>query len=347
MPYGETKVYFDGSHYIAIPHTTRPSRPRRKPLEEEITVVENAETQTTQESAPSDEDAPTLHIEETDGGEQTPKQSATEPPKVEEKSQTEHKMTRKELFNKLYAESLNEAKAKRRKIIVKAMRPYFKSEEQTAEYIDRQMERKYRNLVSRRIRLLRKVNLHDFNYFVTFTYDNDKHTEDTFRKKLKRNLSNNCDRKSWKYIGVWERSPEKKRLHFHGIFSIPDGAMQGELIQVKDYSLKTHKMQITIQNTYFNDKYGRSDFEPLDDKRAIGDAVAYILKYIEKTGEKIVYSRGLPQFFISDVMDEDVVCSIGLEDKKLLLFDDFICFDEGEYIGKVSPEAIKRLRKCN
>ena len=26
MAYGETKVYFDGSHYIAIPHTTRPKR---------------------------------------------------------------------------------------------------------------------------------------------------------------------------------------------------------------------------------------------------------------------------------------------------------------------------------
>jgi len=32
-----------------------------------------------------------------------------------------------------------------------------------------------------------------------------------------------------------------------------------------------------------------------------------MVKYIEKTGEKIVYSRGLPQFFISDVMDEDIV----------------------------------------
>ena len=39
MPYGETKVYFDGSHYIAIPHTTRPTKRRLKPLEEKIVVV--------------------------------------------------------------------------------------------------------------------------------------------------------------------------------------------------------------------------------------------------------------------------------------------------------------------
>lgn len=30
MPYGETKVYHDGSHYIAIPHTTRPTRKNSK-----------------------------------------------------------------------------------------------------------------------------------------------------------------------------------------------------------------------------------------------------------------------------------------------------------------------------
>lgn len=40
MAYGETKVYFDGSHYIAIPHTEKPYRKRRKFIEEEITVTE-------------------------------------------------------------------------------------------------------------------------------------------------------------------------------------------------------------------------------------------------------------------------------------------------------------------
>ena len=77
------------------------------------------------------------------------------------------------------------------------------------------------------------------------------------------------------------------------------------------------------------------------------DALAYIIKYIEKTGERIVYSKGLPQFFISDIMDDDIVCPIGLEDKKLLLFDNFVCWDEGEYIGEVSADdsnAFERSR---
>lgn len=37
--YPEAKVYFDGSHYIAIPHTTNPGR-RRKHKQEIITVSE-------------------------------------------------------------------------------------------------------------------------------------------------------------------------------------------------------------------------------------------------------------------------------------------------------------------
>ena len=71
------------------------------------------------------------------------------------------------------------------------------------------------------------------------------------------------------------------------------------------------------------------------------------MKYIEKSGEKIVYSRGLPQYFISDILDDDVACSTGIEDRKLLLFDDFTCWDEGCYMGKVSPEVIAQMRKSN
>ena len=75
--------------------------------------------------------------------------------------------------------------------------------------------------------------------------------------------------------------------------------------------------------------------------------ISYLMKYIEKSGEKIVYSKGLFQYFISDIMDEDIVSTIGQEEKKLLLFDDFNCWDEGLYMGKVSSEVIAQMRKCN
>ena len=43
MIYEEAKVYFDGSHYIAIPHTTRPNLKRNIKCEETITIVESEE----------------------------------------------------------------------------------------------------------------------------------------------------------------------------------------------------------------------------------------------------------------------------------------------------------------
>ena len=181
----------------------------------------------------------------------------------------------------------------------------------------------------------------------TLTYNDAIHTETTFKKKLRTMLGHLCNRKGWKYVGVWERSPKKQRLHFHGIFYIPDVAALGKMTDVNSYSFSERKRQITKQSEYFNLHFGRNDFRPIENKTHIGEAVAYILKYIEKSGEKIVYSRGLPQYFISDIMDEDIAAPIGLEDKKLLLFDDFICWDEGCYMGEVSKEVIAQMRKSN
>ena len=123
--------------------------------------------------------------------------------------------------------------------------------------------------------------------------------------------------------------------------------MPGMFIEVNDYNFNTRKRQITNQSIYFNERFGRSDFEVIDTQVRMNDATAYLMKYIEKSGEKIVYSRGMPQFFITDVLEEDVITRIGMEDQKLLLYDDFSCFDEGVYMGTVSPEVIKQLRTCN
>lgn len=223
MPYGETKVYFDGSHFIAIPHTERPTRRRPKPIEEIITVTETPpETiqQSKDESAVTDNViAPIPLVEE--HNEQVTEQADSTPQAVNDSPKTERKMTRKELFNELYQDSLSVNKSERRKRIIAAMLPYFKNETETAYYVDENIQRKQRNLIYRRIRLSRKINLQDFNYFVTFTYNDALHTEDSFKKGLKKTLANFASRRSWKYVGVWERSPKKQRLHFHGLFNIP------------------------------------------------------------------------------------------------------------------------------
>ena len=349
MPFPQCKVYSDGGHYIAIPHTTRPYRPRRKPKEEIIAVTEELAEEETKEqalleqSAPSQEDAP-MPLENT-------VEEAAEGTQIDdtlhEKPAPTRLMTKKELFEELYAKYQSLPRYKRKAAILKEIRPHFKDEDGARLYVDTQMSRKLRNLIARRVRMTRKINLQEFNFFVTFTYNSELHTEESFRSKLKSCLSHFCTRKGWKYVGVWERSPEKKRLHFHGIFHIPDGTMPGMPLEVTDYNFKAHRRVVTHQNSYFNENFGRSDFEPIEDKRMLGGAIAYIVKYLEKTGEKIVYSKGLPQFFISDIMEEDVVCPFGLEDKKLLLYDDFLCWDEGVLIGAVSKDVIRQMPKAN
>ena len=96
----DMKIYFDGSHYIAIPHTTRPSRRRFRPPEEEIEVTEQEETQTTEQEEPinAEESAPSID----DDASSLPATNETQlKPTVEQKPKT-RTMTRKELFEELY-----------------------------------------------------------------------------------------------------------------------------------------------------------------------------------------------------------------------------------------------------
>ena len=351
MAYAECKIYSDGSHYIAIPHTTRPSKKRYKPPEEKVEVIENEDVKETTEApkAPeNDIENECTSSEETEGvhfDDIQETEELTEEPK--EKPKKKRTATRKEIFEEIYKETIGMKRSQRKRTILERMKPYFERETTLQTFVEVNLERKYRNLICRRVRMVRKANLQDFNYFCTFTYDSKLHTEASFKKDLKNTLSNFAKRKGWKYMGVWERSPEKKRLHFHGIFYIPENTMPGMIIQVNDYSFKTHKRQITDQNTYFNERFGRSDFEEINEPSRMGEAMAYLMKYLEKTGEKIIYSKGMPQYFISDILDDDVVCTIGQEDKKLLLFDNFNCIDNGEYIGQVCPEVIAKMRKSN
>ena len=349
MIYRETKVYNDGNHYIAIPHTTRPSNKKYKPPAEQVAVVDSSTQENIEESTLSEVESVPFELEELDPSE-VDDVFASENTYEDREEQPEPKLryaTRKELFEEYYKESINMKKTARKRFLIEKMRPYFDAQKKTEEFVEAHLERKLRNLICRRIRLVRKANMHPFNYFCTFTYDGKKHDEDSFRRKFRHTISNFSKRKNWRYIGVWERSPDNNRLHFHGIFYIPEGTMPGELIKVNDYNFNTKRRQITNQNTYFNERFGRSDFDEIKDPRRKGDALAYLLKYIEKTGEKIVYSKGLPQFVKSDIREEDIITAMGMEDNKLLLYDDFTCIDEGRLVGVVSPAVLKQLRGCN
>ncbi|MEG1663127.1 MAG: hypothetical protein RR338_03985, partial [Clostridia bacterium] len=79
-----------------------------------------------------------------------------------------------------------------------------------------------------------------------------------------------------------------------------------------------------------------------------GNALAYITKYINKTNEKIVYSRDTPMYVITDVMAVDVACRTGEDEDKLVLFDNFTCWDEGCLVGGIDdPKTKAQLRTSN
>ena len=131
MPYLKAKIYKQGGHFIAIPHTEQPHKERRKAVETEI-FVEDPPDET---SAKAVEIAP-LSVEES-------KASETESnPQIElTESKTQAEMpkpkrgritTKRKLFDELYKTYYSEKKRTRRKLILQAMLPYFKTADDAA-----------------------------------------------------------------------------------------------------------------------------------------------------------------------------------------------------------------------
>ena len=357
MPYEKVKIYSDGSHFIGIPRTTRPKKERVERKEDIITVIENDNTNS-EEGTPqfelaktSNSDPFSLEIDATvEESSDSENESVSALEEAETKAKTTKKVkktTRKEIFEELYVKYGNLKKKEKKKKIFEEMKPLFEFEQVAEKYVQEQFERKERNLICRRVRMNRKINLQKFNYFVTFTYDSNKISEKSFRTLLMRDLRKKCKDNDWKYVGVWERSPGKNRLHFHALMSIPKGEEELDLYKITGYSVRLGRMETIQQSQQFALKYGRNSFEDIFDRQGLGASIAYISKYIEKTGERVVFSKNLPEYFISDIWEEDVVCNIGIEDRKLLLFDDFTCWDEGVYMGVVSPEIIALMPKAN
>ena len=333
------KVYFDGSHYIGIPYTERPKKEKVKKEE----IIEQDENMAV--ISPLQEgEFEAVFGEETasDGGEN---EENSKKAKIEPLSSQNIEQSLEELFEELYLKSTGKKRSLQRDYIIKHMLNRFNSLEVAEKFIDEKLEKKLRNLICRRIRLARKLYLNEFNYFVTFTYDDKLHTEDSFKSRLRKCLSNFASRKDWKYAGVWERSPKLNRLHFHGIFDIPTGTMPGELFEENDYNFKLHRRKKTTSNTFFKKKFGRCDFDKIETPALKGEAMRYLMKYIEKSGEKIVYSRGLARYIVSDIIDDDIICSCDEYDSKFILYDNFSCIKEGEFLGEISSDLINRMPK--
>ena len=276
------KIYYDGSHYIAISHTERPYRkkPRRKQSE-----------------------------------------------KSEEVQQFEQRF-----------EKVKGGRKSRKTKLLLEFAPMFKDEGEAEQFVEEHFNRLSRNRWERYKRMIRRGYTNGWNYFCTFTYDSEKHTEETFRKSLRNTFYHLSFRRGWRYMGAWERGELGQRLHFHALTYIPENDMPGELEEHEDYSTKRHKREKSIQNSYFNERFGRSDFSAITNRQQVADSIKYMLKYITKNDEKIVYSRGMKTYFVSDVLDEDILCRMGGEEHgfKYILADEFNCVSDGEIRGEVS-----------
>ena len=101
MPYRSAKVYNDGSHYIAIPQTNNPTKQKKNPTK---TVCTGKELQTATNKT--------------------------------DKTATEI-LTPKERFEKIYRENNGKRKAEKIEILTKELKQDFKTEEQTREFIER------------------------------------------------------------------------------------------------------------------------------------------------------------------------------------------------------------------
>ena len=151
MSYGETKVYFDGSHYIAIPHTVRPTKRRSKPIEEEITIVqdsENLEGFTQESELELSNQLEDCFVDMCDD---------TESKEINKTTKNVRTLTKKELFEELYIKYIDLKKNERRHKIICEMLPYFEDRESCEIFVYNNFERKQRNLICRRIRMCRKA----------------------------------------------------------------------------------------------------------------------------------------------------------------------------------------------
>ena len=249
-----------------------------------------------------------------------------------------------EIFELLYSDGMKceMADKKLREFIKTNLEDCFPDFPDLDKYISENVDRMNRNTWQREKRFRRKAYLNRWNYFVTFTYNGKKHTEETFRKKLRKCLSNLHTRRGWTFMGVWERGEETDRLHFHCILYVPAGQMVGKITHKKEYSKRLGKVKETFSNDFFERKFGRNDFEELNImEMKNGSAVAYILKYLRKTGERIVYSRGIPTE-ISKTLDDRVFAAEITDDyvPKFVIFDNVIKWDRD-----ILPLTLRKRRR--
>ena len=77
----------------------------------------------------------------------------------------------------------------------------------------------------------------------------------------------------------------------------------------------------------------------------MGEALAYLIKYIEKTGEKIVYSRGIPAEICKELSENDEVGTYFDYVTKYVLWDDVLDWERDIKDYGKKKEEVKGQRR--
>ena len=161
-----------------------------------------------------------------------------------------------------------------------------------------------------------------WTHFITVTYsDKIFSSECEFARSLLRQFNNLHDRHGWLVAGKFERGKKTGRLHFHALIYVPPGGMVGKFIQKRDYSMEDHCMKTANVNTYFLKRYGRNDFEDVsgESEQSITNRILYIMKYIQKDGGKMFYSRGMSVTKIMRLCRaSDICCTVIYNHKRII-----------------------------
>ena len=147
-------------------------------------------------------------------------------------------------------------------------------------------------------------------------------------------------------MGVFEYGEANGAIHFHALIYVPDGEMIGDIVGVSEYSKKRGERYTRYGNTFFDDAFGKSDFQEVNPvllKR--GGTSRYLVKYITKTGEKIVYSRGIPAEICKELSDNDVVGTYLDFVTKYVLWDDVLDWERDIKDYGKKKEEVKGQRR--
>lgn len=148
-----------------------------------------------------------------------------------------------------------------------------------------------------------------WTHFITITYNDKYMDEETFEKKLRQFLSNQAKRFGWLIAGKFERGEKDGRLHFHALIHMVPGTSFSQIECCNEYNPLSQRMEERYVNVELEEKFGRTDFAPLNQiELQHGNVAEYVCKYTNKSEGKTYYSRGIPTDMVLEIEDDEISC---------------------------------------